>query len=277
MTASLRFVAFGGSVCELIAVDGTPADLHTLRDDVDAFERRLTRFDPDSELSAMNASAGRWFEASPLLRALLIAALDVWELTGGLVNAAAHDAVVRAGYDRSFPAVRRAARAPVGAGTAGDAPVAPLPAVLEIGTRSVRLTPGWRIDLGGVGKGWLADRLAERFDNAVLNLGGDLCARGDGPVGAGWAVGLCDGSVATVRDAGVATSGIGCRRWVGGHHLIDPRTGRSAATDVAAVSVVASTALDAEAMAKACAIQGAHDGARWLAALGLTYAVAAAA
>ena len=274
MTASLRFVAFGGSVCELIAVDGTPADLHSLRDDVDAFERRLTRFDPDSELSAMNASAGRWFEASPLLRALLIAALDVWELTGGLVNAAAHDAVVRAGYDRSFPS---AARAPVGAGTAPDEPVAPLPEVLEVGTRSVRLTPGWRIDLGGVGKGWLADRLAERFDNAVINLGGDLCARGDGPEGAGWAVGLCDGSVATVRDAGVATSGIGRRRWVGGHHLIDPRTGRVATTGVDAVSVIAPTALEAEAMAKAGAILGAGDGGRWLADRRLTYAMAAAA
>jgi len=279
MTASLRFTAFGGAACELIAVDGTVGDLGSVQEEVHAFERRLTRFDPASELSALNAAGGGWFDASALLRALLVAALDVCELTGGLVNAAVHDPVVRAGYDMSFPFVDRRARAAVvavGPMQGPDAPVAPLAAVLEIAPQSVRVAPGWRIDLGGVGKGWLADRLADRFDNAVVNLGGDLFARGGGADGSGWAVGLCDGAVATVRDAGIATSGIAHRRWVGGHHLIDPRTGRPASTDVAAVSVVTATALQAEALAKACAIQGSRDGERWLAARHVTYALVAA-
>ena len=215
------FHAFGGAVCEIITVDGGTDDIMNLLDEVDAFERRLSRFDPRSELSALNTSAGLAFIPSPLLRALLLVALEAYELSDGLVNAAVHDALVDAGYDRTFSALESDRRTTDRAATL--APVPPLPAVLDVGPSRVRLAPGYRIDLGGVGKGWLADRLTERFDNAVVNLGGDLGARGDGLEGHGWTIGLCDGTTVILRDGGVATSGTARRHWHDGHHLIDPR------------------------------------------------------
>ena len=144
----------------------------------------------------------------------------------------------------------------------------PLPSVLEVGDGWARLATGCAIDLGGVGKGWLADRCAERFDNAAINLGGDLRAQGGGPDAAGWVVSLCDGRVVTIRDAGVATSGTSGRRWPGGHHLIDPRTAVPARTDVAAVSVVADERVARRGPRQGCVCDGVTRSMRWLPAHG---------
>src|SRR5207302_11099908 len=125
--------------------------------------------------------------------------------------------------------------------------VPPRDDVLDVGEGWARLRPGAAVDLGGVGKGWLADRLAERLENAVVNLGGDLRALGAGPGGEGWTTGLCDGSAVRVTDAGIATSGRAGRRWAGGHHLVDPRTGRPAPGGPEAVRVAAGTGMPAGA------------------------------
>jgi len=63
-----------------------------------------------------------------------------------------------------------------------------------------------------------------------------------------------------VTDAGIATSGRAGRRWAGGHHLVDPRTGRPAPGGPDAVSVVAATALAAEVLAKLVALRGLAEG-----------------
>lgn len=252
-----RFTAFGGARCEVLARGCTDADVSAAVAEVYAFEARLTRFDPGSELSQLNAAAGARTAISPLLEELLRVSLDAFELSDGAVNAAVLPALVAAGYDRTIAAVRgRPARvAPPAA-----VPVPPLDAVLEVGEGWARLRPGAAVDLGGVGKGWLADRLAERLENAAVNLGGDLRALGAGPEGDGWTVGLCDGSAVRVVDAGIATSGRAGRSWAGGHHLVDPRTGRPATAAPGAVSIVASDALRAEVFAKLVAIRGLAEG-----------------
>ena len=174
-----------------------------------------------------------------------------------MVNAAVLPALVAAGYDRTIAEVRRR---PAPAVAADPVAVPPLDEVLDVGEGWARLRPGAAVDLGGVGKGWLADRLAERLENAVVNLGGDLRALGAGPGGEGWTAGLCDGSAVRVTDAGIATSGRAGRRWAGGHHLVDPRTGRPAPGGPDAVSVVAATALAAEVLAKLVALRGLAEG-----------------
>jgi thiamine biosynthesis lipoprotein len=255
------FTAFGGAACEVLAGDGTESDVSDLVAEVYAFETQMTRFRPESELSRFNAQAGDRVPVTPLLESLLGACLDAFTLSEGLVNAAVHDAVVRAGYDRSIELV---GRDPMPSTAATAIPVAPLPEVLDVADGWARLRSGWAIDLGGVGKGWLADRLCERFDNACVNLGGDLRARGHGPTGEGWSVGLCDGSTVLVRDGAVATSGTTGRRWKGGPHLIDPRTGRPADSDALAVSVAARDCVSAEVLAKAAVILGSAIAGRWL-------------
>jgi thiamine biosynthesis lipoprotein len=262
------FTAFGDARCEVTVSDGRDGDVSSLVADTYAFERRLTRFDPRSELSCFNADAGTRVRVSALLGELLRTCLDAYDLSAGLVNAACLPALLNAGYDRSITKLRRQpAPRPL---SAPGAVVPRLPAVLEVGDGWARLAPGCAIDLGGVGKGWLADTLCERFDNAVVNLGGDIRVRGAGTAGVGWAVTLCDGSTVLVRDAGVATSGTSGRRWPGGHHLIDPRTAAPAQTAIGAVSVVAATALRAEILAKGACLVGPAAAAAWLRERGAT-------
>jgi thiamine biosynthesis lipoprotein len=260
-----RFSAFGGARCELLVVGCADADLSAAVAEVYAFETRLTRFDPRSELSLLNAAAGARTAVSPLLEDLLRAALEAFAFSDGAVNAAVLPALVAAGYDRTIAAVRRR---PVQGAPSAAVPVPPLDEVLEVGVGWARLRPGAAVDLGGVGKGWLADVLCERLEDAVVNLGGDLRAIGGGPDGDGWIVELCDGSRVRARDAGCATSGTAGRSWRGGHHLIDPRTGAPAVTDAVAVSVVAGTALHAEVLAKAAVIAGAGAARAWAASRG---------
>jgi thiamine biosynthesis lipoprotein len=260
------FFAFGDARCEICSLDGDERAVSTAVEDVYVFQSTLSRFEPGSELSRFNAYAGRRVQVSPLLEAMLRTSLEAFEISDGLVNAASGKAVIAAGYDKTISAVKRTP------GERQQAQAPPdLPDVLQVWPGSAALRLGATLDFGGVGKGWLADLLIERFDNAVVNLGGDLRARGDGRDGAGWRIALIDGSDLRIRDGGVATSGVGERRWSGGHHIIDPRTGAPAATDLESVCVAASTALQAEVFAKGALIVGSEQAAAWLSERGVQY------
>jgi thiamine biosynthesis lipoprotein len=218
---------------------------------VRALATRLTRFDQTSELSQLNAAAGRWFDVSPELEALLRESLRAYEMSAGLVNVAVLPAMLAIGYTRPFT------EGPTAQSPRPPDSVPPLPDVLDVATAKVRLAPGAQIDLGGIAKGWLADELALRLGgNILVNLGGDLRAAGGGPDGEGWPVEV-GGRTLLLQDHGAATSSVLRRRWGRGvHHLIDPRTGRPAETGLVEVSVVTRTAVDAEIVAKAALLAG---------------------
>ena len=261
---SHHFEALGSS-CSLFAVGVAGERLARGEAWVRSLQARLTRFEPDSELSRLNAAAGTWFTVSDELEDLLRESLLAWELSGGLVNVAVLGAMHRIGYRRSLsevPAGRAEPEPAVGLG--------PLPDLLEVVPGRARLARGAGLDLGGLAKGWLADRLAERLgDNAIANLGGDLFALGAGPAGDGWPVEF-GGVTVLLRDQGAATSSTLKRAWRAGrtavHHLIDPRTGGPAAGDLAEVSVVASSAVRAEVFAKTALLLGADAAPLYLAA-----------
>jgi len=117
----------------------------------------------------------------------------------------------------------------------------------------------------GLARFGLADRAVERIGtNSLANFAGDLRARGDGPDGDGWPVGFGSTTI-LLKDTGAATSGTGGRRWgERSHHLIDPRTGLPAETDLVEVSVLASTGAEAEVLAKTALFLGREAGARFL-------------
>ena len=214
---------------------------------------RFSRFEPASELACLNASGGRWVAVSPELEGLLRASLEAHRASGGLVNAAVLGAMRAIGYTRPLRLGPTASALPA------PSPLPALPDVLEVAPGRARLRAGAGIDLGGIAKGWLADRLAaELGENCLVNLGGDLFARGGGPEGEGWPVGM--GVTVLLRDQGAATSGTRRRAWREGddvlHHLIDPRTGRPAATDLVEASVIAATATEAEVHAKTALLLG---------------------
>ena len=252
------FEALGGE-CEIYAVGLSRARLADGEAWVHQMHDRLTRFSPASELSRFNASAGSWAGVSPLLEALLRECLRAHELSGGLVNAAVLPALLAAGYTRTF------SEGP----TAVTATVVPpaLPEVLEVRSGSARLRLGASIDLGGIAKGWLADRLAaELGPNSLVNLCGDLFARGDGETGEGWPVGM-GGKTVLLLDMGAATSGTRKRTWGPDlHHLIDPRTGLPSRSDLVEASVIARSGADAEIFAKTALILGSAKAELYLAA-----------
>ena len=239
-----------GTTCSLFAVGPPRERLVDAEGWIRAFAARLTRFSPDSELSRLNARAGEWVGVSPELASVLRDALRASDMSLGLVNAGVLPSMFAVGYTRSF------AQGPTAATVDRLTPLPRLRDVLELGDGRARLAPGAGLDLGGIAKGWLADRAVRLLGaNALANLGGDLMAVGPGPGGEGWPVGL-GGTTLMLRDQGAATSSILRRRWGGLHHLIDPRTGAPADTGLDEVSVVADSAFEAEVVAKTALLLG---------------------
>ena len=130
---------------------------------IEAFEARFTRFNPESELCRLNRSAGAWFMASPELFELLSLARDYYYRTNGLFDPGILKDLQRAGYTRSLELIQ-------------SAPDLSLPLVdnplprayfgemlLDEDTGAVWLPPGLQIDLGGIAKGWIAERGVEHL------------------------------------------------------------------------------------------------------------------
>lgn len=232
------------------------------------FEARFSRFRPLSELSRLNANAGRPFAASPALFRLVSSALALAARSGGVFDPTVLRDLEAAGYDRSFELVRpRAARPRPRRQRAGWRGVR-----LDAAHRTITLPAGEGIDLGGVGKGWAVDRLAGILGAPCLvNAGGDIYAAGQPSDAAAWYVGVEDPlvperdiTVLALRDRGVATSSRLRRRWGASHHLIDTRTGLSSASDAVQVTAIAPSALLADFHAKVALLLGVAAGRRYL-------------
>lgn len=186
-------------------------------------------------------------------------ALAARERTGGCFDPTVHDAVVAAGYDRSFERLGEHGPVAVAAPARCGGRVS-----VDNRTGLIELEPGVRLDLGGIGKGYAADRACTRLAEAgpcLVNLGGDLAARGRA-----WPIGVetPDGTITLeLEDGAIATSGRDRRRWQAGeseaHHLIDPASGRPAESDLLRVTVVARTAVEAEVLAKALFLAGERE------------------
>ena len=150
--------------------------------------------------------------------------------------------------------------------------------VMDRRTHAVTLPAGVRLDLGGVAKGWAADRAARLLaaaGPALVDAGGDVAISGPMADGSPWPIAITnpfapeDSLGLLLLDRGaVATSGRDYRRWRRGgveqHHIIDPRTGRPAQTDVLAATVVAPDGPSAEVAAKCALILGSDAGLAWL-------------
>jgi thiamine biosynthesis lipoprotein len=238
-------------------------DLRLVAARVEAWAGRLTRFSQTSDLSVLNANpaAGR-ARLRPTIAEVLAQAARLSVRTEGSLDVALLDERLTAENGRTW----------------ASAPLRPWR--LEGRGRVRTLVRDGRIlfDLDGVAKGWIADRalhLLRAYPDVLVDADGDVAMRTSLKVG--WVVAISDpfddaSELAALRvpegkagvALGVSTSGTSVHRWHGPdgprHHIIDPRTGRSAGTDVAQATVVAESALVAEALAKSAVIRGSEDG-----------------
>lgn len=276
-----------GSDAHVILVDAPDGSLQRAHDRLAELERHWSRFLPDSELSKLNARPGRPVMVSSDTFDLIRIAIEAWRITGGAFDPTVHAAMRSLGYDRDLAAVRAdptpldAAEPDPGATPGCDG------IVVDPVVRMVTLPPGVTLDLGGVGKGYAADLLVRELTasgaaGVCVNVGGDLRVAGASPDPRGWSVALdvddfgpaAVDRVLLLEAGGIATSTRLRRTWTHGdatvHHLLDPRTGRSAASDVATVIVIAGDAWRAEVLAKAAFLAGPDDGPALLERNGVT-------
>ena len=274
-TTALR--AMGCGVQAVVDVPGPEADLALSRLPAwfAARDACLSRFQPRSELSRVNARPGSQHRVSAELWEALERALEAARWTQGLVTPTVLEALERAGYDRSFELLDAQADQP---------PLPPVPSPpwqqvqLDAATRSV-WPGGARLDLAGTAKGAAADALAEQlgaFGPGLVDVGGDIAVSGPRADGTPWPVGVADPhqperplAVLALSLGAAATSGRDYRRWERAghpaHHLIDPRTGAPAWTNVVSATVVGDTALRSEIAAKVVVLLGSTLGLAWLA------------
>jgi thiamine biosynthesis lipoprotein len=253
-----------------IATDDAPA--LAWAEVVDEFERSedaMSRFRNASELTELNraAGSGREVVVGRRLERAIVAADRATRVTGGRFDPRVLADLDRLGY-------RGAPLPATSAGWDGGLVVTARDSATRIACRVApgRLRLDRPVDLGGIGKGlalrWAAARLERGgFRSYLLEAGGDLVARGQGPDGGVWQVGIEDPAadlrplaVISIDDLAIATSSVGVHAWlVDGrpvHHLLDPATGEPGGSGLLAVTVAAADPAWAEVWSKCLFLAG---------------------
>ena len=120
--------------------------------EVERLEQIMSRFRPDSELSHLNRDGV--LDASQDLAEVVELALAARERTSGRFDPTIHDALVGAGYDRTFQDIQDDTDATARAAACGGG--------VTLAGRRIELEPGVKLDLGGIGEGFAAERVATR-------------------------------------------------------------------------------------------------------------------
>ena len=243
------------------AIDAVMAEMMTI-------DRDMSTYKPESEVSRVNRDAATApMVISPALFGLLSTALEFSRITGGAFDIT----YASVGFMYDFHSHKKPTDAEIQSA---------LPAVnyhhvvLDAQNSTVFFTqPGVRIDLGGIGKGYAVDRGIEILkslgvDHALVTAGGDSRIIGD-RFGKPWIVGIRHPDdknrvIAKIPlvDTAMSTSGDYERYFdedgVRYHHIIDPRTGKSA-SKVRSATILASTATRTDGLSKTAFVLGADE------------------
>jgi thiamine biosynthesis lipoprotein len=246
---------------------GLEPALGAVRTTVAGFDAACSSFRDDSELARLNDAAGMPVVVGALLFDAVRTAMRVAALTDGVVDPTVGGALADYGFVPASAAKSRAT---------GDWRAIKLHAPARV----VQLEPGVRLDLGATAKALAADTAAAAAQRAagcgvLVSLAGDVAVQGPAPEG-GWRIRVVDdhrhgeapGQTVSIQGGGLATSGTAARtRSQGGElvsHLIDPRSGRPAASPWRTASVAARSCLEANALSTATVVIGSR-GRVWLA------------
>jgi len=235
-------------------------------------EACCSRFDPNSELRQACDQPGVPVTVSDMLFDLVAFAVAVADASHGAFDPTVGQRMQSLGFDRHYRSGLTA-----GAYLASSTPVSYRDVELDRGRSTITLRRPMVLDLGAVAKGLAVDLAARElawFAGFAIDAGGDVCVAGHNQAGDPWSIGIrhprrdrelvdvihvSAGAVCTSGDYERAADDAGA----GSHHIVDPRTDRSA-TAVASVTVVAPTAMLADALATAAFVLGPVEGIEWL-------------
>lgn len=233
----------------------------------EAVERSASRFDEQSELAALcRAPAGVPHQVSSMLYRQIEFAVAVAGASGGAFDPTVGRAMELAGYDRNYVTGHRIAS------THARKQAGYRDIILDPRGCTVTLKRPLLLDLGAVAKGFAIDLAASElaaFPDFAINAGGDVFVRGCNRTGSAWRIGVRHPRRAaalidtlSVTDAAVCTSGDYERprsHGLAGHHIIQPAAGCSA-EGAASVTVIAPTAMVADALSTAAFALGPERG-----------------
>jgi thiamine biosynthesis lipoprotein ApbE len=289
-SAASRWRALGTGVVLRVSDPAALAEARrAVESELAAIDSACSRFRADSDLSHLNAHAGRPTRVGGLLTEALTVALRAAALTEGDVDPTIGRALELAGYDRDWSLLAHRSGVPDAARHHPRVTARVLEGwrtvAIEPSTGVVRLPRGMKLDLGATAKAWAADRAAAAAFSAtrcgvLVSVGGDIATSGTAPVG-GWQIKVSDdhgaaptapGQLISIDSGGLATSSTAVRRWDHEgqtmHHIIDPHTGRPVQGSWRTVSVAAASCTDANIAATAALVR-ADAAPAWLAGLGL--------
>ena len=228
--------------------------VYDAEEEVRRLDALLSRTSGSSEVSMLNGAGGEMVPVGAEICTLIQTAGDFTEATGGAFDITIAPVVSAWGFTTdSYQVPDREALQTLLESVGME--------YVHLSGGSARLDPGTMIDLGGIAKGYTADRVAEIFqEHAVprgkVELGGNILVIGDKPDGTAWRVGVqdpkhpdeADGLVCVLNltDAFAVTSGSYQRYFEQDgkryHHIIDPATGCPADSGLTSVTVVADSA-----------------------------------
>lgn len=270
-------------------IGGDEAAANTLQGQIDErlaeVNRRMSTYDPDSELSRFNVSDSvDWFEVSAETANVVAAALQLAEDSGGRYDPTVGPLVNLWGFGPDD----REASVPT------DEAIEQALATVGHGSVTVRVDPpalrksvaAAYVDLSSIAKGHGVDVVAELLDEAgitsyMVEIGGEVRARGLKPGDRPWRVGveradeplrIATGKprlqeVVELVDRSMATSGDYRNHFevdgVRYSHTIDPTTGRPVTHDLATVTVLADTCREADGLATTLLVLGSNQGYDW--------------
>ncbi|MBQ0797719.1 MAG: FAD:protein FMN transferase [Porticoccaceae bacterium] len=259
----------------LPAASEQPFSKHTLQDQVDAvisqLDRSMSTYKPDSELNQLNRHpVGQPFAVSADLLEVLLLAEQIYTVTDGAFDPTVGPLVDLWGFGPKITGDRMPTEAEI---TVLSARVGFDAIDIDRAGAAVSKTADVALDLSAIAKGYVVDRLAELLlelgvDNFMVEVGGELRLSGSNASGKPWKIAvevpaLAQGNIQRVlllTDTGLATSGdyrnYFEREGVRYSHTIDPRNGYPITHNLASVTVLASTAAEADAFATGFMVLG---------------------
>lgn len=127
---------------------------------------------------------------------------------------------------------------------------------------------GKKIDLGGIAKGYIADRLCDYFkendvSEGIIDLGGNVVVFGNRDYTIGIKKPFSENEIAAtlkLRNKTVVTSGT-YERYIPSdiklyHHILDPKTGYACETDLCSTTIISNSSIDADVLSTVCILLG---------------------